>query len=1148
MQIKFVLPISLRGSVREFHVKRLARERYAIDKTLFSSHGNLLLADFASAQALAFKINQAREVAKYPELAVRAGDLYAAGLLDELLHLLVEAYKEQINKKVMAEALELAKVTFESEMDKTLTDFASDFPPATVYDGSQKLEDYLQSSEDGVSNKEIVLEELLMLYLANANPAMASFSELIDDSSLKASAYEKVIKLLKDFFAEQPPLISGEGSLFDMLRAPALASPGSLEGQIAYIRDKWSPALGIKFQALLARILTTLDILKEEQKMGFVGGGPPPTHVLDFVTMGTETLSRRERHEYERFSPDKAWMPRVVMLAKSTYVWLDQLSGQYKRDISKLDQIPDSELDELQRRGFTGLWLIGLWERSEASKRIKHLRGQPDAVASAYALYDYQIAHDLGGDSAYEDLRNRAWQRGIRLASDMVPNHVGIDGRWVVQHPEWFLQLDHSPYPGYSFNGPDLSSDERVGIFLEDHYYDSSDAAVVFKRLDRWTGENRYIYHGNDGTTMPWNDTAQINYLNPEAREAIIQTILHVARKFPIIRFDAAMTLAKQHIQRLWFPEPGHGGAIPSRTQYGSMVHEDFERAIPQEFWREVVDRVAEEVPDTLLLAEAFWMMEGYFVRTLGMHRVYNSAFMHMLKQEENAKYRQSIKNTLEFDPEILKRFVNFMNNPDEEPAIEQFGKDDKYFGVCLLMSTMPGLPMFGHGQVEGYYEKYGMEYRRAKWEEQADSWLIERHYREIFPLLHRRPEFAEVENFLLYDFYTSEGQVNEDVFAYSNNYNGKASLILYNNKFQTAKGWIKWSAAFKDKRDGHLKQREVAEGLGLKGGEKQFVILREQMSSLEYLKRSSQLQEQGFYTELEAFKYHAFVDIREVYDEDGKYEKLYDYLGQEGVDSVDEALQDLDFTEVFVALKAYLAADLDLNEVIKTPAIQVLKLSVDKAPGKVALNALNKKLESLKSPLSKDAEELSTLLQAHQPMVTILGLLNNLAPKEKLANAKALRLERFWQKNYGNEQSRLLSVVLSSSASSLKEQLREILQTSEGQRFIATNEHEGVLWFNQERFRLLATLLAADTYLREAKLKLEPLLKESLDLERVAEYRFDALLKALTASEKPEAKSLKSTTPKSKKVATVAKKAKAETKTVKTKTKARKKPKTNEN
>ena len=91
---------------------------------------------------------------------------------------------------------------------------------------------------------------------------------------------------------------------------------------------------------------------------------------------------------------------------------------------------------------------------------------------------------------------------------------------------------------------------------------------------------------------------------------------------------------------------------------------------------------MAAEAPDTLLLAEAFWLMEGYFVRTLGMHRVYNSAFMNMLKMEDNQKYRQTIKNVLEFSPEVLKRFVNFMNNPDEKTAVEQFGKGDKYFGV----------------------------------------------------------------------------------------------------------------------------------------------------------------------------------------------------------------------------------------------------------------------------------------------------------------------------------------------------------------------------------------------------------------------------------------------------------------------------------
>ena len=142
----------------------------------------------------------------------------------------------------------------------------------------------------------------------------------------------------------------------------------------------------------------------------------------------------------------------------------------------------------------------------------------------------------------------------------MVPNHVGIDGKWVIEHPDWFVQLPYSPFPVYTFDGPNLTDVPGVGIYLEDHYYSKSDASVVFQRRNFDTGEVRYIYHGNDGTSMPWNDTAQLNYLLAEVREAVIQTVLHVARMFPIIRFDAAMTLAKRHYQRLWFPEPGSGG------------------------------------------------------------------------------------------------------------------------------------------------------------------------------------------------------------------------------------------------------------------------------------------------------------------------------------------------------------------------------------------------------------------------------------------------------------------------------------------------------------------------------------------------------------------------------------------------------------
>lgn len=867
----------------EFHVSRRSREAYGFDEGVFSQSGNVVLASFHAARLFAQSMNRGRDLVRFPETAARAGEIYAMGLIDEILHRVVSLYHEQRNPRAMEEALARVEERLgRGAVDGALRRFAEEFPPLAVYRREIGLDEYLAGETDGVPNRQLVLEEMLMLWIANANPALAGYAELFDDTDLqRETSYLPAIAALREYFSTQPPFGPDDEPLVELLRAPARAAPNSLQGQLEYIRRRWGAMLG----RYLYRLLGGLDLLQEEARPAFAGPGP----ALVYDYRGLEL-------EAERFSADREWMPSLVLIAKNTYVWLDQLSRRYGRRLTRLDEIPDEELDTLARWGISGLWLIGLWERSPASRRIKQLRGNPEAEASAYSLYDYAIAADLGGEGAYRDLRDRAWRRGIRLASDMVPNHMGIDSPWVVEHPDWFIQLDHSPFPSYTFGGPNLSWDERVGIYLEDHYYDGTDAAVVFRRVDHWTGDARYIYHGNDGTSMPWNDTAQLNYLLPDVREAVIRTILHVARLFPIIRFDAAMTLAKKHFQRLWFPEPGGGGAIPSRAEH-AMTRQEFDAAFPEEFWRTVVDRVAQEVPDTLLLAEAFWLMEGYFVRTLGMHRVYNSAFMNMLRDERNQEYRLVIKNTIEFDPEILKRYVNFMNNPDERTAVDQFGKGDKYFGICTMMATMPGLPMFGHGQVEGYAEKYGMEFRRAYWDEAPDPYLVERHEREIFPLLRRRHLFAEAAQFLLYDYVTGDGHVNEDVYAYSNRAGDERSLVIYHNAYAETSGWIRESAAFKDKGEGgdRLVRRTLGEGLGLPSDGNCYVLFRDHAAGLEYLRNCREIHERGLYTELRAYQYHVFLDFREVWDDESRrYEQLHGYLGGRGVPSVEEALQEI--------------------------------------------------------------------------------------------------------------------------------------------------------------------------------------------------------------------------------------------------------------
>jgi glycosidase len=957
----------------EFHISRQARDRYQFDQALFSLEGNVIFADFFSARLFAQKMNQNRDLIRFPEQAIKASQINAMGLIDEILHFVVKTYRERLNPDVMAEALLwLSTSNGEQDLNRCLRAFAQQFPPVAVYQRKTSLEDYLASSTDGVPNQQILLEELLLLWLANMNPAFSPYLELFDDSSLEnETAYLSVIKNLHAFFDTQPKFGPDDLNLVDLLRSPAIAVPHSLKGQLDYIRSKWGYLLG----DYIFRLLGSLDLIAEEQRAIFQGPGPARIH--DFTGLDLEI---------ERFSPDSDWMPSVVMIAKNIYVWLDQLSKQYKRPIYRLDHIPDEELDQLADWGFNGLWMIGLWERSAASQRIKQLRGNPEAVASAYSLYDYQIAGDLGGEDAYRNLHRRAWQRGIRLASDMVPNHMGIDSRWVVEHPEWFISLDGAPFPAYSFNGANLSWDDRIGIYIEDHYFDNTDAAVVFKRVDHWSGETKYIYHGNDGTSMPWNDTAQLNYLLPEVREAVIQTILGVARKFPIIRFDAAMTLAKKHYQRLWFPEPGKGGAIPSRAEH-AMTNDQFQAAFPVEFWREVVDRVAQEVPDTLLLAEAFWLMEGYFVRTLGMHRVYNSAFMNMLRDEKNQEYRLVIKNTLEFDPEILKRYVNFMNNPDERTAVDQFGKDDKYFGICTLLATMPGLPMFGHGQIEGYSEKYGMEFRRAYWEESPDHRLMERHQHEIFPLLRKRYLFAEVENFFLYDFYTTDGHVNEDVFAYSNKRGEERSLVVYHNRYANARGWIRNSAAVSVKSgagdERALISRSLLQGLDLNPAGDHYTIFRDQVSGLEYIRNNAVLAEQGLFLELGAYKRHVFVDFRQVKDNDWhQYDQLNQYLDGRGVHSIEDTLKEIVLQPVHYPFRALVNAgmlerllsareisqqgeiDQDLLSEIEQKSVHLMTEISKIAPGEID----QEKIHTLAAQVSNQVKSILLLPQLAEP------------------------------------------------------------------------------------------------------------------------------------------------------------------------------------
>jgi hypothetical protein len=763
---------------------RTARERYRLDE--------LAAGDLGASRRASLEIERragAREAGPPPS----AGALHAAAVLYDLLVAelrhglgpLLRSALARLEAELGADPLDAVLADLDREFGRSGTRSPDPGAPAPRFDR---------------------VSTLLALWLLNRNPALAVMRELFDDRPLGAGAgpvgYETVVRALLrllDLEAAARPAIERPSQ---RLLSPA-AVP-TLEGQLRFIADRWTDLEpGARELALRA-----VDALAEERPR-LPGPAPvealaPPPPRAEPVRAAPESAPMEGAGAAEptatpgtppgpplpaRREPE--WMTGLVLVAKHTAVWLDQLSRAHGRPISRLDQVPDEELARLAADGFTGLWLVGIWERSAASAEIKRRCGQPDAGASAYSIFDYRVARVLGGDDAAERLQERALAHGIRLAVDVVPNHVGIDSRWVREHPDWLLQVDRPPFPGYRFTGPDLSGDPALGIQLEDCYWDRSDAAVVFRLVERASGRERFVYHGNDGTSTPWNDTAQLDYTNPEVRAAMRDTIVGLARRFPVLRFDAAMTLARRHFQRLWFPAPGDGGAVPSRSEHGLSPGE-LARRMPEEPWREITRRLALEAPGTLLLAEAFWLMETYFVRELGMHRVYHSAFMHMLRGRDTARLADLVAGTLETGPDLLGRYANFLTTPDEAPAAEQLGRGDRYFGACAVLATFPGLPLFGHGQVEGLGEQYGMEFVRPLLAEEPDPALRERHRREIVPLLRLRSRLGAPASFALLELIDDRGACQRDVLAYCAGEGEAAVVVAFNNSPDPVRGFLR--------------------------------------------------------------------------------------------------------------------------------------------------------------------------------------------------------------------------------------------------------------------------------------------------------------------------------------------------------------------
>ena len=205
----------------EFHISRRARDRYQFDETLFSTDprfGGIIFSDFGAARRFA------ETIYAVSGRLIPASEIYAIGLIDEIMHLLIRRYESQ-NPGAMARALG----TLGDLSDQALTKFTDAFPPTLVYRGGATVEQYLSGTTDSFPHRQVAMEEMLLLNIANHNPALEPYDEFFDDSVLVSSGYLEAIRRLRDFFATQPALdgapAGSSDTLFELLLAPSRAAP-----------------------------------------------------------------------------------------------------------------------------------------------------------------------------------------------------------------------------------------------------------------------------------------------------------------------------------------------------------------------------------------------------------------------------------------------------------------------------------------------------------------------------------------------------------------------------------------------------------------------------------------------------------------------------------------------------------------------------------------------------------------------------------------------------------------------------------------------------------------------------------------------------------------------------------------------------------
>ena len=97
-------------SINEFHISREVRDKCNFDESLFASTGNVILSNTKAVRLFAKKLNdmiaqQIPDPVEAGKLMVKAGQLNAMGLIDEIFHYVCAMFRRDIKVTAFDEIL-----------------------------------------------------------------------------------------------------------------------------------------------------------------------------------------------------------------------------------------------------------------------------------------------------------------------------------------------------------------------------------------------------------------------------------------------------------------------------------------------------------------------------------------------------------------------------------------------------------------------------------------------------------------------------------------------------------------------------------------------------------------------------------------------------------------------------------------------------------------------------------------------------------------------------------------------------------------------------------------------------------------------------------------------------------------------------------